>query len=231
VRALVPLLLLLALAAGTLCPAQARAQDAVTRKKVQTYLDLAADLFKSHDFEGALTELRRAEALSPLAVVEFNVARCLDELHRDVDAYAAYDRYVSLNDATAGAPDRQKRAADAMARLMASMTGGLEVACPVEGSSVLVLGLMQIPEQCPWKTDRIRAGTYEVQTFSPGFPTLVSHVVVQGGRTVTLVAQPAPAKTATATPSPTPATDVPRAQPAPAPAAAAAAPDTPPATK
>jgi len=172
------------------------AEDAVTRKKVQTYLDLSGDLFKAGDFEGALTELRRAEALSDLAVVRYNIARCLEELHRDGEAIAAFEKYLALNDTTAGAPERQKRAQDTIPRLQAtaaaalpSTLGSLEIACPTAGSSVMVIGLMQTPVGCPWKSDKVPAGAYDVQTMAPGHQPVLTRAEVAAGRTTAVIAQ------------------------------------------
>ncbi|MGC4113730.1 MAG: tetratricopeptide repeat protein [Myxococcales bacterium] len=226
---LLRLLLALALPCGaftlalTSAPSPAlAAEDAVTRKKVQTYLDLAAELFKSSDFEGALGELRRAEALSELAVVRYNIARCLEELSRDTEAVAAFEKYLSLNDPNDGAAERQKRAKDAIARLRARSFGAIEVNCPIEGSSVLVVGLMQIPEVCPWKGDRVKPGTYDVQTFSPGFPPYAARVQVKPGETVAVLGQggdgkPPPQPTVSQTPQPIIQQPQPIAQPQPQP--------------
>jgi hypothetical protein len=218
-RSLGPLLALAIVSgatAGMPSPAAA-ADDGVTRKKVQSYLDLASDLFKSADYEGALGELRRAEGLSELAVVRYNIARCLEELNRDSEAILAFDKYLSLNDANDGASERQKRARDAVARLSARSFGAIEVSCPIEGSSVLVVGLMQIPEVCPWKGEKVKPGTYDVQTFSPGFPPYAARVQVKPGETVAVLGQggdgkPPPQPTASQIP---PAQLQPQAQPQP----------------
>lgn len=225
-RSLGPLLAL-AIGCSLLAPPSpaVAAEDAVTRKKVQTYLDLAAELFKSADYEGALGELRRAEALSELAVVRYNIARCLEELTRDSEAVAAFEKYLSLNDANDGAVERARRAKDAIARLSARSFGSIEVSCPIEGSSVLVVGLMQIPEGCPWKGDKVKPGTYDVQTFSPGFPPYAARVTVKPGETVAVLGQggdgkPPPQPTASAAkPTPPPAQPQPQPQPSPTTAA------------
>ncbi len=196
--ALVALLGGLFLAAPT--PAHA-AEDPVTRKKVQTYLDLAADLFKSGDYEGALVELRRAEALSDLAVVRFNIARCLEQLKRDGEASAAFERYLALNDATDGAAERQKRARDAMARLgpAAPSLGVLDVQCPA-GSSVQISPIVPVPVPCPWRSDRVPSGIYDVQTMTPGHPPMLTRAQVAAGLVTTIGASAAP----TAAPGPVP---------------------------
>ncbi|MBI5543376.1 MAG: hypothetical protein HY901_05775 [Deltaproteobacteria bacterium] len=186
-----------------LVPAPAPAADEqVTRKKVQAYLDLAADLFKARDFEGALAELRRAEALSDLAMVRFNSARCLEELHREVETVTAFEKYLSLKDSGGGAAERQRRAREAIARLAPTLFGGLEVTCPLEGSSVFVMELMQAPVACPWKSDKVSAGSYEVQTFTPGFAPFITRVTVPPGKSVIVAAQAVPAPPIAAAPAP-----------------------------
>jgi hypothetical protein len=187
------------------------ADEQVTRKKVQAYLDLAAELFKSHDFDGALGELSRAEALSDLAVVRYNLARCYEELHKDLQAVVAYEKYLALADATSGAAARQKRARETVARLAPTLFGSLEVTCASAGSKVFVLELMQVPAACPFKVDKVPIGTYEVQTFAEGSAPTVTRVTVPAGKTVVVAAQ--------ATPAPPPVAEKPRepaAEPTPA---------------
>ncbi|MGC4113732.1 MAG: hypothetical protein QM765_03540 [Myxococcales bacterium] len=190
------------LAVTVAAPTECRAaEDTLTRKKVQTYLDLAADLFKSGDFAGALQELQRAEQLSDLAVVRYNIARCYEELKRDAEAITAFEKYISLNDTTPGAPDRMKRAQETVAQLKATLAsqpppsnapstlGTLEIACPTAGSSVMIIGLMQTPVTCPWRSDTVPAGSYDVQTMAPGQPPLLTRAEVAAGRTTAVIAQ------------------------------------------
>lgn len=185
--------LLLATLLSAAPPARpAAAEDPVTRKKVQAYLDLAADLFRAKDFEGALIELGRAQALSDLAMVRYNVARCYEELGKDLETVAAFEKYLALQDGSPGAADRQKRAREALARIAPRLFGGLEVTCPVAESSVFILELMQAPQPCPYKNDKIPAGTYEVQTFSPGSAPFVVKVTVPPGKSVIVAAQAVP---------------------------------------
>ena len=172
----------LVLALCALAPERASAaDDPVTRKKVQSYLDLAADLFKAGDYEGALGELRRAESLSDLAVVRFNIARCLEELHKPADAAAAYRKYLSLNDPTDGALERTRRANDAIAKLTGN-PGGLEVPCP-KGATVVVVGLTDFATSCPYRAEHVTPGTYEVQVSVKGRPVSITRVDVESGQT------------------------------------------------
>ncbi|MGC4116134.1 MAG: hypothetical protein QM765_16450 [Myxococcales bacterium] len=179
-------------ASATQPAAKQGAEDPRVRKKVQTYLDLAGELFKTGDFEGALAELRRAETLTDLAVVRYNIARCFEEMGKEVEAVGAFDKYLALNDPTTGAADRQKRARETVARLAPKLFGGLEVTCPIEGSSVFVMELMQAPAICPWKAEKVPPGTYEVQTFSPGYAPFVTKVTVPPGKSVFVAAQAVP---------------------------------------
>lgn len=196
------------------------AENVVTHKKVQTYLDLAADLFKSGDYEGALVELQRAESLTDLAVVRFNVARCLDELHREGDAYAAYDKYLALQDTTEGAADRHRRAKDALVRLgpaakptVSAMPpppppasraefGTLEVSCPTPRTTVFVAGLMQTPDACPWKSSHVPVGSYDIQTTPPGGAPSVTRARVARGKVTAVLSPAAPTPEAAPLPQP-----------------------------
>ncbi|MBI5543122.1 MAG: hypothetical protein HY901_04490 [Deltaproteobacteria bacterium] len=98
-------------------PTAPSSDDATLRIKVQGYLDIAAELFVAKDYSGALTELKRAQAIQDLAVVRFNIARCHEELEQAEAAIAAYRAYLAVADSTDGADVRQERARKAVAFL------------------------------------------------------------------------------------------------------------------
>ncbi|MGC4123141.1 MAG: hypothetical protein QM765_52950 [Myxococcales bacterium] len=75
--------------------------------KVQMHLNKAAELFAGKDYSGALVELRLAQESQDLAVVRFNVARCLEELERPEEAIEAYRDYLAAPDVAAGAELRR----------------------------------------------------------------------------------------------------------------------------
>ncbi|HEY3450022.1 MAG TPA: tetratricopeptide repeat protein [Myxococcales bacterium] len=104
-------------------PAEPPAQTApepgasAAHKKVQAQLNKAADLFAAKDFAGALAELRRAQDSEDLAVVRFNIARCLEELERPDEAVQAYQDYLTAPDVAAGSEVRRGYAHQTIALL------------------------------------------------------------------------------------------------------------------
>lgn len=214
-------LLVLSSVLSAAAPPAGAGDDPVTRRKVQTYLDLAAELFKAKDFEGALGELKRAEKLNDLAVIGYNIARCYEELDNEIEAVTAFERYLALKDLSPGAPDRQKRARQTVAKLAPKLLGGLEVTCQGKEATVFIVELMQAPEPCPWKGEKLKPGTYEVQTFTPGFVPFVTKVTIPPGKSVLVAAQAVPApKEPEPKPEPvatTPAAPVPQVPAPPAP--------------
>jgi tetratricopeptide (TPR) repeat protein len=73
--------------------------------------------FEAGRYDAALEHLQRAYALAPHPELLFNIARCLEELHRSGAAIDAYDRYLAVepNDSVA-----RDRAAALRQRLLAN---------------------------------------------------------------------------------------------------------------
>lgn len=162
-------------------PAPAPAPDDVTRKKVQAYLVLATDLFKSGDYEGALTELKRIDGMQEIAAVRFNIARCLEELKRDAEALAAYQRFLATPDSSASAEKLRARAKDAVARLQATAAGTLQVSCPVDGTAVEVVGVTPA-KPCPFTQEAVPVGTHVLRASKAGFSPYETKVEIAAGK-------------------------------------------------
>ena len=73
------------------------------RDRAHQELTTAQGEFAAGHFDVALEHLQRAYALAPHPELLFNIARCLEELHRTGAAVEAYDRYLAVqpNDAMA----------------------------------------------------------------------------------------------------------------------------------
>jgi hypothetical protein len=169
-----------------LATARAAAPDKeMLHTKVQTYLSLAADLFAGRDYEGALVELQRAEALEPLASVRFNIARCYEELKRPAEAQAAFERYLATPDTSAGADDRQRRAREAVTRFDKLLFGSLEVTCE-PGALVEIPGLTERPAACPFKAPHVKPATYTVKATQKDCLPYARNLLVDVGEAVSL---------------------------------------------
>ncbi|MBI5548466.1 MAG: PEGA domain-containing protein [Deltaproteobacteria bacterium] len=180
-------------------PSTPAADEAVTHTKVQAYLSLASDLFRSQDYEGALAELKRADELVELPVVRCNLARCCEERKRPEEAVAAFERYLAGPDTSSVAATQQKRARESLARLERTYFGSLEIACTPEGSPVQirVARVAPSPVLCPASLRRVRAGTYAVTATLPGFKTFSTELAVSPDQHLKLAValereQPAP---------------------------------------
>jgi tetratricopeptide (TPR) repeat protein len=62
--------------------------------------------FEAGHYDAALEHLQRAYALAPHPELLFNIARCLEELHRSGAAVDAYDRYLAVEPNDTVARDR-----------------------------------------------------------------------------------------------------------------------------
>ena len=215
-----------ALVIASLFPGMAGAQtaDPASVAKAQAYVDLSGTLFKTKDFAGALDALRKAEPLlagdPSQGVARFNIARCLEELGRPVEAAAAYDLCLSQPDEAR----RQTRAQDALAKLTTTSVATLVVQCKPPASPIRLGDSAE--RACPTEV-RAPAGPVVVHASATGFgPRDFQATAVAGKRTeVVVTLTPLPPAVAVA-PVPTPSTSRPQAPASTGPTAVAAAPVT-----
>ena len=159
-------------------------------QKAQAHIDLATAYFAEKNFATALEELRVAMPLlaeSPAQFpVLFNVARCLEEMHRDSEAIAAYETYLQ----TADDGPRRERAKAALKVLRARTLGHLRLTCQPTRTALTVSGLGSVP--CPFDAD-VAAGPLTIEGRAAGYQTHRSKVdLVAGGfieRTITLLVE------------------------------------------
>lgn len=166
-------------------PVFAQNADPANFAKAQAYVDLSGTLFKSKDFTGALDALRKAEPLltgdPSQSVARFNIARCLEELGRPVEAAAAYDLYLTRPDEAR----RQARARDALARLTTTSVGTLAIRCTPAAGRIRVGDSAE--RTCPAEV-RMAAGPTVVHASAPGFlPRDFQAAAVAGKRTELVV--------------------------------------------
>jgi tetratricopeptide (TPR) repeat protein len=83
----------------------ARAADDLRDRAHQEFTTAQGEFAAGH-FEVALEHLQRAYALVPHPELLFNIARCLEELHRTSEAVDAYDRYLAVQPNDLAARDR-----------------------------------------------------------------------------------------------------------------------------
>jgi tetratricopeptide (TPR) repeat protein len=77
-----------------LMPSPTRGDD--LRGRAHQEFTTAQGEFAAGHFDVALAHLQRAYALVPHPELLFNIARCLEELHRAGEAVDAYDRYLAV---------------------------------------------------------------------------------------------------------------------------------------
>jgi tetratricopeptide (TPR) repeat protein len=167
-------------------------KDALYRAQQQVYQ--SSEKFRAGDFESALGLLREAEATASrlndasLALIRFNIARCLEELGRLDEAITAYESYISLPDEE----HRKQRAWGAIQRLEKQAFGQLNVVCEPTGALVEVAGVTEGAQPCPYRKERVAAGEYTVVVRNPGFADMKAQVKVVAGRAATLRAELVP---------------------------------------
>lgn len=71
--------------------------------------EAGAALYEATRYEAALREFEAAQAMDPRSALVYDIARCLDRLGRQVEAAAAYERFIAeAPDATSAASARAR---------------------------------------------------------------------------------------------------------------------------
>jgi outer membrane receptor for ferrienterochelin and colicins len=95
----------------TLGATSARADDA---EQARFHDALAREQYAAGHYEQAIREFFHEQRLAPNPRVQFNIALCFDQLHRDDDAYLFFREYLAADDGDAA---RRQQAEAAVARL------------------------------------------------------------------------------------------------------------------
>jgi len=149
----------------------------------QERVNAAVELYTKGDYEGALRELRAAEAIAAevnpeaLPLIRFNIAKCLEALGRYQEALQAYEAYDKLPDD----PRRKQRAFEAVKGLRKKVFGTLAVACDPAGSVVEIKGVTEGSPSCPWRSESVPPGSYALKVTHPGYLEEVRLVEVASG--------------------------------------------------
>ncbi len=178
-RVLSPLVVTIALLGlPAAAPGQGPADD-VARAKAQ--VAAATELARSGDWVGGLRLFREAqpyaEALGDPAGLQWNIARCLEELGRNEEAIQAFEAYLELPDSTDGHVEAGSRI-EALVRVT---YGFLDVQCG--GATAIVRIRDRAGEQaCPHRF-RLRPGRYRLEAKARDGRRAAATAVVRVGET------------------------------------------------
>ena len=150
-------------------------QDEVTRIRAQAHIDAARAYFRSQDYGAAMKELQQAQALIPLPINVFNIARCLDELDNLEQALARFEEYLALP----GDKPEEDRARKAVVRLVRALFGVVHVTCRPKGARVKLEGRDETA--CPRTLRRVPPGTWRLGVAAPGHASHSELVRVEAG--------------------------------------------------
>lgn len=172
------LALICALLAGAAATARAESTDV---ERARLYVELGIKHFVAGEHAKALDAFRnaepQAEALGDPAGLRYNIARCLEELGRDAEAHAAFERYLLLPDR----PDQQEAAREKMDALARRLWGRLNIDCDVPGVRLSAPGLTPTEADCPQRWLRVPPGAYTVEGVSPDGVVGQTTVSVEAG--------------------------------------------------
>lgn len=186
-RPLLPFVLAVLVAAGTIAaaPPRAHARDAKGEQAAE-HFSLAEAAEKRADWEAAILEYKQAYALKPHPDVLFMIAHNYERLEDWGNAAEFYQQYL---DGTPNAPDRARvekkivalRAQAAAARPRPTAGGGrLEVYANVEGADVTIDGTKI--GVTPFEGEVV-AGQHELTLSHRGYHKVARRIYVQAGGT------------------------------------------------
>lgn len=79
---------------------------------MRAHFERGAALYKATRYEAALHEFEAAQAVHPLPALQYDIAKCLDQLGRRKEAIAAYGRFLETSPESENANDVRKRVAE-----------------------------------------------------------------------------------------------------------------------
>lgn len=160
--------------------------DPVAQAKAK--VEAATELARDGDWAGGLRLFREAqphaEALGDPAGLQWNIARCLEELGRNEDAIQAFEAYLELPDSTDGHVEAGSR----IEALVRKTFGFLDVQCGGVTATVRVRGDAG-GHRCPHRF-RLRPGRYQVDAVTRGGQPVTTTVVVELGDITTAALSP-----------------------------------------
>jgi tetratricopeptide (TPR) repeat protein len=86
------------------------------RAVAKDHTERGTTLYNAHDFDGALREFEQAYKIVAAPELEYDIARCLDQLDRPSEAADAYERYVAARPFEDKSKSISERAAQLRAR-------------------------------------------------------------------------------------------------------------------
>ncbi len=169
-------------------PSAVRASDPA-QQVVRQNGEEAAARFLAGEYAAALAHYRAIEPLlgtmkdrdAELWTVRFNIARCLDELKRPVDAVLAYRRVLR----GPLAPELQARVEARVRVLEAAAMGTIEVRCTVPGAVVTLLG-HEPRGDCGDRWGPMAPGPYTIEGRAPDGTIDRAVIELHGGQTLAL---------------------------------------------
>lgn len=155
----------LGLLGALIAPAHAGPSAPSDAERARAFVDAATALFQAGDYAGALATFRKAEplgdALGDPAGIQWNIARCLEELGRAEEAIAAFEHYLQMPDTRSGHAEARAR----IAALERRHLGRVAVTCDAPGAKVRLVpdgGSATEEVACPATWKRLPPGRFRV---------------------------------------------------------------------
>jgi len=172
---------LVCLAAATLCPRSASADQKDDLREVRVLVDEGAALFRSGDFKASVAAFRRALVMYQDPDLLWNLARAYEQLG---DANNASHYFGQLVRKFPDAPSVEK-AKERIEHLKALLPGDLEVRCGgLAAAKVRVDGAEA--GGCGRRISNLGPGIHVIEIEAPGYDKLRHEVTVTSGRLATV---------------------------------------------
>jgi len=141
---------------------------------VKEFHQKAMSLFEKGDYEGALVNFLKADAIKSTSFTLFSIARCYDNLYKYQDAYEYYQRYIDT-----GEKANYDEVIEAVARIE-SMPVILKVVTTPEGAGVFINGKEVTFQKTPIVSE-VEPGTHTIVIRKKGFKDAVETLTIPFG--------------------------------------------------
>jgi hypothetical protein len=186
------------LAVGLLTAAPAYAQpDATSRKAARLLAEEGLALYDRKEFEKALAQLDKADALLTVPTVDLYAARCLAELGRLTEAAARYLEVIEVKLDDAAPPAFKTAIEDAQRERAALLPRVPTVAIVVEGGpegATVVLDGLPIPPGAVGDKHLVDPGNHRVEAKRDGASAVEEFSIKEGESTSITLNLPKPAQ-------------------------------------